>query len=144
MTLWKIYSMEDEFPGLWRQWYRHQCVAVGFNPSWGCRLRGKTKDFGGWRAVRARLLEVAVGDFIIVALKGNRVGRLGVRDWPRNFSRAAGERMPAQLLHDEPVPVRKYDVAGHPAARNAATREANRGAAQPARARPPFRLVLLY
>lgn len=69
--------MEDDFPGLWRQWYRHQCVAVGFAPYRGLKLRGKTKDYGGWRIARTRLLQIAVGDFVVVALKGNRVGRLG-------------------------------------------------------------------
>ena len=77
MKLWKIYSMEDEFPGLWQQWYRHQCVAVGFSPYLGQKLHGKTKDLGGWNAARARLLEIAVGHFVVVALKGNRIARLG-------------------------------------------------------------------
>jgi Endonuclease NucS len=77
MTLWKVYSMEDEFPGLWQQWYRHQCVAVGFPPYRGFKLHGKTKDWRGWLRARARLLEIAVGDFVVVALKGHRVARLG-------------------------------------------------------------------
>jgi hypothetical protein len=77
MKLWKIYAMEDDFPGLWQQWYRHQCVAVGFAPYWGLRLHGRTKDYGGWRLARARLLKIGVGDFVVVALKGNRVSRPG-------------------------------------------------------------------
>ena len=77
MTLWKIYSMEDDFPGLWQQWYRHQCVAVGFAPYWGLKLLGKTKDYGGWQAARKKLLNIKVGDSVVVALKGNRVGRIG-------------------------------------------------------------------
>jgi hypothetical protein len=77
MTLWKIYSMEEEFPGLWRQWYRHQCVAVGFAPYWGLKLHGRTKNLEGWLRTRATLLRIAVGDFVVVALKGNRVARLG-------------------------------------------------------------------
>lgn len=77
MKLWKIYAMEDDFPGLWQQWYRHQCVAVGFAPYWGLKLHGKTKDYGGWCLARARLLKIGVGDFVVVALKGNRVSRLG-------------------------------------------------------------------
>jgi hypothetical protein len=82
MTLWKIYAMEDYFPGLWHQWYRHQCVGVGFAPFdfapyWSCKLHGKIKYSGGWSMARSRLLQIAVGDYIIVALKGNRVGRLG-------------------------------------------------------------------
>jgi hypothetical protein len=77
MTLWKIHSMEDYYPGLWQQWYRHQCVAVGYAPYYGQRLHGKTKDYGNWRTIRAALLRIAVGDHIVVALKGNRVARLG-------------------------------------------------------------------
>ncbi len=77
MNLWKIYAMENEFPGLWHQWYRHQCVAVGFAPDWGLNLHGETKNFRGWRQTRASLLKIAVGDFVVVALKGNRVSRLG-------------------------------------------------------------------
>jgi hypothetical protein len=69
--------MEDEYPGLWRQWYRHQCVAVGFPPYYGSKLHGKTKDWGGWHKARATLLRIAVGDLVVVALKGNRVARLG-------------------------------------------------------------------
>ena len=69
--------MEDSFPGLWRQWYRHQCVAVGFAPQRGCTLHGKTKDVKGWRLARAKLLDIKPGDWVIVALKRNRVGRLG-------------------------------------------------------------------
>jgi hypothetical protein len=77
MTLWKIYTMEDDFPGLWQQWYRQQCVAVGFAPCWGHFLHGETEDHGGWRRGRNALLEIEVGDYVVAALKGNRVGRLG-------------------------------------------------------------------
>src|SRR2546425_8688001 len=75
MTLWKVYCMEDEFPGLWHRLYRHQCVAVGWPPPrW--KLNGKTKDRGLAR-VRNALSRMAVGDYVVAALKGNRVGRLG-------------------------------------------------------------------
>ncbi len=77
MTLWKIYSMEDEYPGLWQQWYRHQCAGIGFPPHSGHKLHGKTKDDAGWRRTRKSLLKINVGDFVVVALKGNRVARLG-------------------------------------------------------------------
>jgi hypothetical protein len=77
MTLWKIYAMEDEFPGLWQQWYRHQCVAVGFAPYWGQKLHGKMKDNGGWGRARNALLEIQIGDQVVAALQGHRVGRLG-------------------------------------------------------------------
>jgi hypothetical protein len=79
MTLWKIHAMEDEFPGLWQQWYRHQCVAVGFAPYWGHKLHGKTTSRWGtaWLRARATLLQITVGDHVVVALKNHRVARLG-------------------------------------------------------------------
>jgi hypothetical protein len=79
MTLWKVYAMDDDFPGLWQHWYRNQCVAIGYAPYWGAKLHGKTKDHwgGSWNRTRKQLLRVAVGDFVVAALKGNRVGRLG-------------------------------------------------------------------
>jgi len=27
MKLWKVYCLENRFPGLWRRLYRHQCVS---------------------------------------------------------------------------------------------------------------------
>jgi len=71
--------MEKEYPGLWQHWYRHQCVAVGFAPYWGAKLRGATKDHwgNGWRRARAALLQIKVGDFVVVALKNHCVARLG-------------------------------------------------------------------
>lgn len=77
MKLWKIYTMEDEYPGLWQQWYRQQCVAVGFAPHRGCKLRGTTDDFGGWRRCRNALLEMQIGDHVVAALPRHRVARLG-------------------------------------------------------------------
>ena len=75
MTLWKVYCMEDEFPGLWHRLYRHQCVAIGWPPPhW--KLNGKTKGRGLVR-VRNALSRMVVGDYVVAALKGNRVGRLG-------------------------------------------------------------------
>lgn len=75
MKLWKVYCMEDEFPGLWHRLYRHQCVAVGWPPP-RHHLNGKTKDRGLAR-VRNALSRMAVGDYVVAALKGNRIGRLG-------------------------------------------------------------------
>jgi hypothetical protein len=79
MTLWKVYAMEDDYPGLWQHWYRNQCVAIGYAPCWGAKLHGTTKDLwgGSWHRTRKQLLRVAVGDFVVAALKGNRIGRLG-------------------------------------------------------------------
>src|SRR2546427_11784456 len=76
MKLWKVFCMEDDFPGLWRQWYKNQCVAVGWSPWLGYRLRGKTRS-RGWQVARKRLLEIAEGDHIVVQLKHHRIGRIG-------------------------------------------------------------------
>jgi hypothetical protein len=67
--------MEDEFPGLWHRLYRHQCVAVGWVPQY-FKLHGKTKNRGLVR-VRNALSRMAVGDYVVAALKGNRIGRIG-------------------------------------------------------------------
>ncbi len=79
MALWKVYALDDDYPGLWHQWYRYQCVAIGYAPYLGAKLHGKTKDRwgGSWHRCRKQLLQVAVGDFVVAALKGNRVGRIG-------------------------------------------------------------------
>jgi hypothetical protein len=77
MKLWKIHAMEDKFPGLWQQFFRHQCVAVGWAPYWKHHLRGETRGDNGWTRGRSQLLQVAKGDFVVVALKNHRVSRLG-------------------------------------------------------------------
>lgn len=76
-TLWKVACQEDKYPGMWQRWFRNQCIAVGWASKWGYKLEGKTKKHRGWSRVRNILKEMKVGDFVIVALKGNRVGRLG-------------------------------------------------------------------
>jgi len=77
MTLWKINCMEDGYPGMWHRWYRHQCVAVGWYAKWGYRLEGPAKDDQGWARARSALQRIAVGDQVVVALRGHRVGRIG-------------------------------------------------------------------
>lgn len=77
MTLWKINCMEDRYPGMWHRWYRHQCVAVGWYAKWGYALEGATKSDAGWYRARNILRRIAVGDQIVVALSGHRVGRVG-------------------------------------------------------------------
>lgn len=67
--LWKVYCMEDDYPGLWRQWYKNQCVAVGWSASRGFRLRGATKGNRGWKVSRKALLEVKIGNWVVVQLK---------------------------------------------------------------------------
>lgn len=77
MTLWKVHCEEDEYPGIWRHWYRHQCVAVGWPPGSGFTFEdGPTADVG-WRIARNALKKLSVDDAIVVTFKGNRVGRIG-------------------------------------------------------------------
>jgi len=77
MTLWKVYCMENRFPGLWHRLYRHQCVAIGWPPPRN-KLNEKTKgEEPGLTRVRNTLSQMAVGDYVVAALKGNRIGRLG-------------------------------------------------------------------
>lgn len=76
MVLWKINCMEDRYPGMWHRWYRHQCVAVGWHAKWGYSLHGPTND-PGWSRARSALQRITVGDHVVVALHGHRVGRIG-------------------------------------------------------------------
>jgi hypothetical protein len=68
--------MEDQFPGMWHRWFRQQCVAVGWCSKRGFHLVGDTDDLG-WSRTRASLNRMKVGDFVVVALRDNRVGRIG-------------------------------------------------------------------
>jgi Endonuclease NucS len=78
MTLWKINCMENKFPGMWQRWYRNQCVAVGWRSTWGYPLTGPMPrtDYG-WSRTRNALQRIKIGDYVVVSLRGNRVGRLG-------------------------------------------------------------------
>lgn len=75
--LWKISCKEDEYPGMWQRWFLSQCVAVGWASDWGYKLDGKTKREKGWSTARNAIKDMAIGDYVVVALHGNRVGRLG-------------------------------------------------------------------
>ncbi len=76
-TLWKINCMEDQYPGMWHRRYREQCVAVGWHAKWGYALEGPTTKDLGWARARGALQRIAIGDQVVVALHGNRVGRIG-------------------------------------------------------------------
>ena len=78
MALWRVSCQENKYPGMWQRWFRHQCVRIGWPPADGFRLNGPTKGGQGWSRGRKALKSVAVGDEVIVTLRGNRVGRLGV------------------------------------------------------------------
>jgi Endonuclease NucS C-terminal domain len=69
MKLWIINCKEDWFPGMWQRWYKNQCVAVGWPPP-------PPKD-PAWSRARNALNAMQTGDAVIVALRGNRIGRIG-------------------------------------------------------------------
>jgi hypothetical protein len=75
--LWKITCMENVYPGMWQRWFKNQCVAVGWNSSWGFTLDDSVKSSRGWSRARNSLREMSVGDLVVVALRGHRVGRIG-------------------------------------------------------------------
>lgn len=76
-TLWKIACKEDVYPGMWQRWFKNQCAAVGWAGKWGFKLNGATEGGRGWSAARNALNEIALGDLVVVALQGHRIGRLG-------------------------------------------------------------------
>lgn len=69
--------MENHYPGMWHRWFKSQCVAVGWASIWGYKLKGPTDGGQGWSQARNAINEMIAGDFIIVALSGHKVGRLG-------------------------------------------------------------------
>lgn len=73
MKLWRVMCLEDKFPGMWHRWYRHQAVGLGWPPD---EPRTPKMEIG-WNVARRRLEEIQVGDAIVVALRGRRLGRLG-------------------------------------------------------------------
>ncbi len=76
MALWRFNCSEDWYPGMWRRWFRNQCVAVGYAKDWGYHIEGSSPE-RGWSYTRNRLLEMDINDDVVVTLSGNRVGRIG-------------------------------------------------------------------
>ena len=77
---WKFYCEEDKYPGMWQRWLKNQCVAVGWPSKRGWFLNDSpraSKLNRGWSQARKRLLQINPGDYVLVSLRGNRVGRLG-------------------------------------------------------------------
>jgi hypothetical protein len=67
--------MEDHYPGLWHTWFREQIVAVGWPPpGFGLHTAQAKRD---WSLARRYLLQMSVGDKVIVQLRNWRVGRIG-------------------------------------------------------------------
>jgi hypothetical protein len=77
INYWKVYCNERDSPGLWKRWFKAQCVAVGWPPGSGFRLEGKTNIAGSWRSVRETLKSIKAGDSVLAQLPHNRVGRIG-------------------------------------------------------------------
>ena len=77
MVLWKVSCLENKYPGMWQRWFRHQCIGIGWPPGDGHHLDGPSAGRQGWNRARKALKSVAVGDDVIVTLRGHRVGRLG-------------------------------------------------------------------
>lgn len=69
--------MEDSFPGMWQRWFKHQCAAVGWASKWGFHLKGRSKGGRGWSLARRLIDEIKEGDYVLVSLRGHRVGRIG-------------------------------------------------------------------
>ena len=76
MPLWKIHCKEDEYPGMWRRWFRNQCVAVGFASPLGYTLEGNSIE-RNWTITRNRIIDMEIGDYVVVSLQNKRVGRMG-------------------------------------------------------------------
>jgi hypothetical protein len=62
---------------MWQRWFRHQCVAVGWYHGWGYNLVGKSEGGHGWSMARNLLREISIGDYVVVALRHHKIGRLG-------------------------------------------------------------------
>ncbi|MCY4612072.1 MAG: endonuclease NucS [Nitrospira sp.] len=78
-TLWRIYCMENEYPGMWQRWFKEQCVAVGWASQWGYPLDGEIDGNKpqAWRNARKKIKNMAIGDYVVVALRNYRVGCIG-------------------------------------------------------------------
>jgi hypothetical protein len=69
---WFVICPEPYAPGVWNNWQREKCVAIGWGPP-TFSLEGDT-DNSGWDVARSRAQRVAVGDIIIPYLLKYRLG----------------------------------------------------------------------
>jgi hypothetical protein len=78
MHYWKVYCMEDRYPGLWQTWFTRQIAAVGWPAQLGYQLHGGgNAGDRAWSVARRYLLEMKRGHRIVVQLSDHRVGRIG-------------------------------------------------------------------
>ena len=96
MNYWKVYCMENDWPGLWQSWFKNQCVAIGWPPSEGYMLSGGTGG-EGWASARNALKLISKGDLIVVQLKDSRVGRIGELYGLRQFGHGIVEFLPFEI-----------------------------------------------
>lgn len=75
--IWKINCEEDKYPGMWQRWFKNQCVAVGWPPANGNHLSGNTKGEKGWSKARNAINKMKEGDFVVVAMRNNKIARIG-------------------------------------------------------------------
>src|SRR5207302_4244005 len=76
--LWRITCMENDWPGLWQLWLRHQCVTVGYPPGNAYKIEGRNlKGKSDWNKAKRALKEIKPGHFIVATLPDRRIGRLG-------------------------------------------------------------------
>ena len=73
-NIWKVNCMDDEWPGLWRHWYKNQCVTIGFSPYYKPHHLRNNK---GWAQCKNIFKKIKIGDYIIAALHNNKMGRIG-------------------------------------------------------------------
>lgn len=74
---WIVISPERQSQGgVWRVWYRENCVAIGWPPS-SYHPDGPT-DSAGWRWARECLRKMEPGDTVIPYLQQWRVGPVGI------------------------------------------------------------------
>lgn len=76
-TPWQVRCMENQFPGMWQRWFKHQCVAVGWYSGKGFKLHVQSEGDGNWSQARNALKNIQPGYFVVALLQGHRVGRLG-------------------------------------------------------------------
>ena len=62
---------------MWQRWFKNQCVAVGWAAAWGYKLNGDSRREKGWSTARNAINDMEQGDYVVVALRGHRVGRIG-------------------------------------------------------------------
>ncbi len=75
-NVWKVYCMENNWPGLWKRCYQEQVAPIGFPPPYFTFL--KDSKHNNWGKVREPLSRIKIGDTIILSLPDNRVGRIGL------------------------------------------------------------------